>query len=194
MPRFEDTLEELYVPDRAAWRAWLAENHATSPGIWFVFYKKHTGQPTVAYPDLVKEALCFGWIDSKIKTLDADRYRQIVTPRKPKSAWSKINKGYVEELLAEGLLSPAGLAKIEAAQNDGSWTALDAVEAGIIPADLQAALTEFPPAQRGFDALSASHRKRLLFWMDAAKRPETRRIRIEQTLHALERGSSPLEP
>jgi len=192
MPRFEDTLEELYVPDRAAWRAWLAENHATSSGIWFVFYKKHTGQPTVVYADLVKEALCFGWIDSKVKALDTDRYRQMVTPRKPKSVWSKLNKGYIEELRAEGLLMPAGLAKIDAAQRDGSWTALDAAEAGTVPDDLQATLSETPALQQAWGALSPSARKRTLFWLDTAKRPETRKARIAQTIQALLDGHAPV--
>lgn len=188
MAKFEDTLPQLYVPDRASWRAWLAENHASSSGIWFVYYKKHTGQPSVAYPDVVRECLCFGWIDSKVKTLDDQRYRQIITPRKPKSVWSKLNKSYIEELLAEGLLTGAGLAKIEAAKADGSWTALDAVEAGLVPDDLQTALESNPAALARFTSLSLSKRKLILAPLQAAKRPETRQARILQALESLTRG------
>ena len=188
MAQFEDTLEQLYFPDRASWRAWLAENQATSSGIWFLYYKKHTGQPSVAYPDVVKECLCFGWIDSKIKTIDDQRYRQIITPRKPRSVWSKLNKSYIEELQAAGLLAPSGLAKIEAAKADGSWTTLDAVEAGLVPDDLQAALESNPAALERFTGLSLSKRKLILYSLQAAKRPETRQARLAQALESLTRG------
>jgi uncharacterized protein YdeI (YjbR/CyaY-like superfamily) len=85
MPKFEDQLETIYASDRAAWRAWLEKNQHTSPGIWLIYYKVKSGKPSVKYSEAVKEALCFGWIDSKVKSLDEDRYMQIFTPRKPKS-------------------------------------------------------------------------------------------------------------
>lgn len=102
----------VYFPTRAEWRAWLAANHATAPEIWFTFYKKHTKQPTLSYNDSVEEALCFGWIDGIEKSLDADRYALRFTPRKPKSNWSESNKQRVRRLIADGLMTPAGLAKI----------------------------------------------------------------------------------
>jgi uncharacterized protein YdeI (YjbR/CyaY-like superfamily) len=127
MSKFDDQLETIYAVDRKAWREWLSQNHCTSPGIWLVYYKVKSGEPSVQYSEAVKEALRFGWIDSKVKSLDEDRYKQIFTPRKPKSVWSKLNKQYLEELVQEGLMTDAGLQKISAAKQDGSWIALDDV-------------------------------------------------------------------
>ncbi len=95
MPKFDDQLETTYASDRRAWREWLEKNHLTLPGIWLIYYKVKSGKPSVQYSEAVKEALCFGWIDSKVKSLDEDRYMQIFTPRKPKSVWSKLNKQYI---------------------------------------------------------------------------------------------------
>jgi len=104
---FESTLATVYAQSRVVWREWLAINHQTSPGIWLVYYKVKSGKPSIRYPEAVKEALCFGWIDSKVKSLDSDRYQQIFTPRKPNSVWSKLNKQYIEELMAADLITPA---------------------------------------------------------------------------------------
>ena len=125
MPKFDDQLETIYAVDRKAWRDWLRQNHLTSPGIWLIYYKVKSGEPSVRYSEAVKEALCFGWIDSKVKSLDQDRYKQIFTPRKPKSVWSKLNKQYIEELIQAELMSDVGLQKITVAKQDGSWTTLD---------------------------------------------------------------------
>lgn len=131
----EEWLESIYASDRAVWRSWLERNHLTSSGIWLIYYKVKSGKPSVLYAEAVKEALCFGWIDSKVKSIDEERYQQIFTPRKPKSVWSKLNKQYIEELIDQGLMTDAGLAKITAAQQDNSWTILDAIEALIMPVD-----------------------------------------------------------
>ncbi|HEX3050007.1 MAG TPA: YdeI/OmpD-associated family protein [Aggregatilineaceae bacterium] len=174
--------EHYYPQDRAEFRQWLAENHTTSPGIWLIFYKKHTGQPTIPYPDAVEEALCFGWIDSTAKTLDEDRTIQLFTPRKPKSIWAKSNKQRVEKLIAQGLMTEAGLAKIEIAKQNGSWTLYDSVDALIIPDDLQAALNANDTARANFEAFSNSAKKMILWWIISAKRPETRAKRIQETV------------
>jgi uncharacterized protein YdeI (YjbR/CyaY-like superfamily) len=171
---------------------WLIENHRTSPGVWLIYYKVNSGKPSVTYPDVVKEALCFGWIDSKVKALDAERYMQVITPRKSKSVWSKFNKQYIEELTAQGLMTEAGFAKIAAAKQDGSWESLDAIEALIIPPDLEQALAANPDAQRYFTAFSKSVRKNILVWIYGAKRPETRLKRIEQTVIAVAVNKNPL--
>lgn len=118
---------------REEWREWLEKNHRTSFGLWLIYYKVKSGKPSVRYSEAVKEALCFGWIDSKVKSLDEERYMQIFTPRKPKSVWSKLNKQYIEELIEQGLMTIAGLEKIAAAKQNGSWNSLDAIEALIIP-------------------------------------------------------------
>ena len=103
-------LMTLQVRSRRQWRAWLEKHHASSPGVWFVFYKAHTGVKSVPYEDTVREALCFGWIDSLIKRLDDDRYALKVTPRQPTSKWSDINRNRWLELKTAGLLTSAGLA------------------------------------------------------------------------------------
>lgn len=170
----------------------VGKNHHTSIGIWLIYYKAKSGKPSVRYSEAVKEALCFGWIDSKVKSLDQDRYMQIFTPRKPKSVWSKLNKQYIEETVEQGLMTEAGLRKIDAAKQDGSWTTLDEVEALIIPMDLKRALDANETANRNFEAFSNSSKKNILFWIDNAKRPETRLQRIEQTISAAANNRNPL--
>lgn len=177
-----ENFETFYASNRQEWRDWLQANHATSPGIWLIYYKRGSGKPRVEYADAVEEALCFGWIDSKANTIDDERSMQMFTPRKAKSPWSKLNKTRIEALMAQGLMTPAGLAKIEAAKQDGSWTALDAVEALTVPADLQEALAANETARLNFEAFSKSARKTILWWIESAKRPETRAKRIEETV------------
>ena len=183
--------EAIYPPDRAAWRTWLEAHHENAKGIWLVYYKKGSGMPSIAYSDMVKECLCFGWIDSRVNTLDAARYLQLITPRKPKSVWSKINKGYVEELERENLLAPAGLRAIEVAKTNGSWTSLDEVEALTIPEDLAAALVANPTAQATFATYSPSTLKLALFRLAAAKRPKTRQKRLDEIIALSEAGKKP---
>ncbi len=172
------TLEQVYVADRAAWRQWLAANHATSPGIWLVFDKKSSRPDRLAYGDAVEEALCYGWIDSTVRTLDDARYVQLMAPRKPKSTWSRSNKVRVERLMAQGLMAAPGLACIERARANGAWESLDAVEALVVPSDLTRALRALPAAAKNFAAFSPSARKGYLHWISQAKRPETRADRV----------------
>lgn len=188
----EDTLKSIYASSRQEWRQWLRENHSTCIGIWLIYYKVKSGKPSVKYSEAVKEALCFGWIDSKVKSLDALTYMQIFTPRKPKSVWSKLNKQYIEELTEQGLMTEAGLIKIEAAKLDGSWTSLDAIEALIIPDDLQLALQANEIAFQNFQAFSNTSKKNILLWVTSARRLETRLNRIEQTVNAAAQNKNPL--
>jgi uncharacterized protein YdeI (YjbR/CyaY-like superfamily) len=192
MSQFEQQLATVYAQDRQQWRGWLEKNHQSVVGIWLIYYKVNSEKPSVQYSEAVKEALCFGWIDSKVKSLDTERYQQIFTPRKPKSVWSKLNKQYIEELITQGLMTEAGLQKIAAAKLDGSWTSLDAIEALIIPADFNQALAANETAKRNFEALSNSAKKNILFWIDSAKRSETRVKRIEQTIISAAENKNPL--
>ena len=166
---------------RAEWRAWLEENHARDQGVWFVSYKKATGKPRVEYGEAVEEALCFGWIDSKANGLDDERSMLWMSPRKPGTGWSRSNKERVERLMAEGRMAPAGLAKIEAAKRDGSWSALDAVEALEIPPDLGRALDSHADARRHFEDFPRSVKRAILEWISSAKKPETRAARVGET-------------
>jgi len=186
--------DERFQPaDRAAWRAWLASNHATATGVWAVTYRRAAGKPVVGYDDLVEEALCFGWIDSRPGKLDAERTMLRFTPRKRGSAWSRPNKDRVERLIADDSMTAAGLRAVEAARADGSWDALNEVDELRVPDDLAAALAGNPDAARGFEGMSASTRKPILFWVTSAKRPETRARRVAEAVRYVAVGRSPLE-
>jgi uncharacterized protein YdeI (YjbR/CyaY-like superfamily) len=184
--------EQFYASNREEWRAWLEQNHATARGVWLIYYKQNSGKPRVAYDEAVEEALCFGWVDSKPNSLDEERYMQLFSPRKPKSPWSKLNKQRVERLIEEGLMAPAGLEKIEAAKQDGSWNAYDAIEDLQVPEDLQQALTANEDAGRNFEAFSNTTRKQILWYITSAKRPETRQKRIEEIVANAAINKNPL--
>jgi uncharacterized protein YdeI (YjbR/CyaY-like superfamily) len=178
-----DHLERVGLTDRASWRAWLEEHHLRDTGVWLVSFKKTTGKPRVEYDDSVEEALCFGWIDSVVHTLDAERAMQLFTPRRPRSPWSQSNRIRVEQLLAAGLMRAGGLAKIEEAKRDGSWDAYAVVESLELPPDLRSAFDAGPPGSRSrFDAFSPSSRRAILWWVHSAKRPDTRARRIAQVV------------
>ena len=180
------SLEQVYVADRAAWRQWLATHHATSPGIWLVFDRKSSRADRLAYVDAVEEALCYGWIDSTVRSLDDARYVQLMTPRKPKSTWARTNKARVERLIALGLMAEAGLASIERAKANGSWESLDAVESLAVPDDLVKALRARPGASKNFAAFAPSARKGYLHWISQAVRAETRAQRIAHVVQLAE--------
>jgi uncharacterized protein YdeI (YjbR/CyaY-like superfamily) len=181
-----DTAPEVLAKDRAAWRRWLERNHSTSGPVWLVLAKKGSALRTVSYDEAVEEALCFAWIDSKASTVDDERYRLWFSPRKPGSGWSASNKRRLERLLAEGRVAPAGLAAIEAAKADGSWARLAASHSLTVPRDLASAFAVYPNARRHFDAFPPSTRRAILEWIDAAKRPETRARRVEETARLAE--------
>lgn len=192
MLKHDNQLETFSATDRQEWREWLKKNHRNSTGVWLIYYKVKSGKPSIRYSEAVKEALCFGWIDSKVKSLDKERYMQIFTPRKLKSVWSKLNKQYVEELIEQGLMTDAGIKKIEAAKQNGSWNKLDKIEALIIPLDLKQALEANETAHRYFEKFSNTVKKNILFWVESAKRSETRSKRIEQTITAAAQNKNPL--
>ena len=179
-----------YQPEgRAAWRKWLRANHAKSSGVWLVFLKGPARQMT--YEAAVEEALCFGWIDSLVRSIDEGSYMQLFTPRKPKSNWSALNKRRVASLIARKLMTPAGLAKIEAAKKNGSWTKLDAVEAMTVPADLARALAANTRAMAFFDAVAPSSRKGMLYWVNGVKSPELRAKRVAHVVSQCAKGLRP---
>lgn len=182
MPKSDHQQPTFYAQDRSEWRKWLEKNHATSDRVWLVYYKKGSGKPSVSYDEAVEEALCFGWIDSRVNVLDDERYMQIFTPRKPKSSWSKLNKQRVEQLIQNGLMTAAGLEKIASAKTDGSWSALDAIENLQLSADFLEALNANMTAYENFMAFSTSTKKNIVRWIESAKRPETRLKRIEETV------------
>lgn len=181
----------LHAKDRKTWRAWLVKYHAKLKEIWLVFYKKHTGKPTVSYEDAVQEALCFGWIDSTVRKLDEERYMQLFTPRKTGSNWSDLNKRRVKTLIEQGLMAEAGLRKIEEAKKNGSWRNLDAVEKLKVPPDLLKALSANGRAKKNFESLSPSRKKQFLYWIASAKTEVTRKKRINETVRLIEENRMP---
>ena len=176
-------LMTLNVRTRRQWRAWLAKHHKSSPGVWLVFYKAHTGVKSIPYEDAVREALCFGWIDSLIKRLDDDRYAFKVTPRKPTSKWSDLNRKRWAELEAAGELTPAGLA---AAPTHNTYAPRPVIPD--LPAYIAKALKADSRAWAFFRGLAPTYRRDFVVWIHMAKRAETRERRIRESIALLAAG------
>jgi len=169
----------IYHPlTRAQWRAWLAANHTVDRGVWVCSWRQATGRPRVAYEDLVEEALCFGWIDSTVNTLDDERGLNLMTHRKPKSTWTRLNRRRIASLDRAGLVTPAGWRAVEVAKANGWWTITDPVEDLLEPDDLAAALDDDPDARRQWDRFPPSARKAMLWWVISAVKDDTRARRV----------------
>jgi len=182
----------LELGTRAELRAWLAENHASSKGVELVIGKKGNPVVELSYDDAVEEGLAFGWIDSVGHRLDENRFSVRFTPRrKHGSPWARSNKERVARLTEAGLMTPAGLAAVEAAKADGSWDVLTDVDNLVVPPDLAQALSEAGAAEK-FEGLSASQRRMALYWIAGAKRAETRAKRISATVDAAREGRGPV--
>jgi uncharacterized protein YdeI (YjbR/CyaY-like superfamily) len=182
--------ERVAAATSAEWRSWLAANHVTSPGVWLVFFKKGSGIASIEWGEAVAEALCFGWIDSKVQSIDDERYEQYFTQRKPTSPWSKLNKEKIAELVADDRLAEAGYRTIEVAKENGSWSILDDAEALIVPDDLSAAFPD-NEARKFFDEMPPSARRNTLAWIALAKRGDTRARRIAATAAAAAKRERP---
>lgn len=182
---------EIVVESRAALRAWLSEHHAQKSGVWLVSYKKAAGDRYLPYGDIVRECLCFGWVDSLPRSKDDLRSMLWISPRKAGSNWSRVNKEIVAELDAAGLLTTAGRAVIDRARADGTWTALDAVEAGEVPDDLDRALG--PALRPVWDGWPRSVRRAALEILLNAKRAETRERKIGEIVAAATAGERPFQ-
>jgi uncharacterized protein YdeI (YjbR/CyaY-like superfamily) len=173
----------------ADWRAWLAENHDREKEIWVVYYKKGRGKKSLTYIEALEEALCFGWIDSTVRRLDEDRYKQRYTPRNADSVWSALNKARIAKLIASGRMAEPGLRKIKEAKKNGSWTRLDPVERSAASApELLEALAKHPKASGAFEKLPPSQKKLWSWWIISAKKAETRVRRIAAALVWIEAG------
>jgi uncharacterized protein YdeI (YjbR/CyaY-like superfamily) len=182
-PEMAKEIITLGVRTSPQWRRWLDKHHASSPGVWLVFYKDHTGVKSLPYEDSVREALCFGWVDSLIKRLDDDRYARKFSPRKPTSKWSDSNRQRWAELKANGRLCPPGLA---AAPTGNSSAAKPRIPE--LPAYIARALKANSRAWSCFRNLAPSHRRHFVGWIHIAKRPETRQRRIRESIALLARG------
>jgi len=184
-----DSAPVLTIGSRADLRAWLAKNHATAKATWLASYKKHHPD-YLAYEPQVEELLCWGWIDSVTRALDADRSMILIAPRNPKSAWSAINKAHVARARTSGAMTPAGEAKIAAALANGMWDFLNDVDALIDPPDLTQALTD-TGTKDFWTAQPRSIRRGTLEWIKTAKTAETRARRIRDVTDNATQGLRP---
>lgn len=184
----KDGVKIFYAESRAVWRNWLAENSTKEKNIWLLIYHKKSQTPSIYYDEALDEALCFGWIDSKSNKRDEQSFYQFFAKRNPKSNWSKVNKDKVEKLIEANLMTEAGLRMILIAKENGTWTALDEVEALINPPDLQAALDLNETAKSYFEAFPRSVKRGILEWLLNAKQTQTRLKRITEIVSLAEKN------
>jgi uncharacterized protein YdeI (YjbR/CyaY-like superfamily) len=185
-------LEELPFASAAAWRSWLEENHATSPGVWLMIAKKRSGIETVSYDEAVDEALCFGWIDGQKAKADEPYFLQRFTRRRDRSPWSRINTERVAALTEAGKMAPAGVRAVEAAKADGRWDAAYAGQASAeVPDDLQLALAGSPAAAAFFAELDKANRYAILYRIGSVRSADARARKIAAFVTDLERGVAP---
>ncbi len=172
---------------RKEWRAWLTKNHARANGLWLVFYKKNSGKKSVLYEEAVEEALCFGWIDGRIKRIDDEKYALRFSPRRRGSIWSESNKRRVARMIEKGCMTEIGLAKVEEAKRNDEWDKATRREnTATIPRELKQALEANVHAQRSFDSLPPSQKRLFIYWVTEAKKDETRLRRIRAAVRMLE--------
>lgn len=175
-------LPELYFQKDVEWYDWLLANHDKYKGVYLIFYKLEMNVPTMRWHEAVKVALCFGWIDSTVKSLGNGKRRQYFTPRNPKSPWSALNKKYIAELSEANLMHESGLKIIEIAKENGMWTYMDDVENLIIPNDLQQEFDQNPRAFENYTNFARGYKKSYLSWLKQAKREATRLKRIKEII------------
>ena len=184
-----DDLPILAFETPAAWEAWLAEHHATAPGVWLKLAKRGSGHASVTYAEALDVALAYGWIDGQKGRSDADWWLQRFTPRRPSSRWSQVNRDKALALIEAGRMQPAGMREVERARADGRWDAAYASQRTMtVPDDLRAALDANPAASAFFATLDGANRYAVLYRVQDAKRPETRARRIEQYVAMLAAG------
>lgn len=181
-PELKEGIKTTKAANEKKWRAWLKKNHLRERSVFLIIYRKSSGIPSVYYPEAVDQALCFGWIDSVPKKRDSESYYLLFSKRNPKSNWSGVNKRKVERLLALGWIEKAGLEMIALAKETGTWDALNHVEALIVPEDFQKLLQKNKRAKTNWEKFPPSAKRGILDWLHSAKRPETRKKRLAETI------------
>jgi len=186
--------DTLYITDRKHWRKWLEKNHDTKKEIWLIYYKKHSKKPRIPYDDAVEEAICFGWIDSTVKRIDDERYMQRYTPRRRDSIWSHTNVKRVKRMLDAGKITEAGLniipGEVMEAARAGNIDETFGKQGQVIPKvlptppDLEKALQKDKKAKSNWEKWAPSHKRRFVYWVEDAKKPETRERRIKRVVDA----------
>jgi uncharacterized protein YdeI (YjbR/CyaY-like superfamily) len=183
----------FFAADRAAWREWLAAHHDERTQVWLRLLKKHVREPGVSYAEAVEEALCWGWIDGLTNSWDERSYAVRFTPRKPGSVWSESNVARVTRMIAEGRMTPAGMALVDEAKRRGTWEQAASGRLDVTPPDLEAALAGVPAARARWEAWAPTHRRQYIYWVLDAKRPETRARRIADVVRRAAAGLRPGE-
>lgn len=186
MPSAHDRLPQLEVKSRAAWRAWLQEHHADAKGVWLVTWPR--GKGGLTYDDAIEEALCFGWVDARMRRHEDAAFAHVFGPRKPQSAWSAANRERVEALERRGLMRAAGRRAVAIGKANGAWRTVEATAAGAVPEALAAALARSPIAKRRFDAMTPATRATILRWIKGGTTPDARTERIRITVQLAQRG------
>jgi uncharacterized protein YdeI (YjbR/CyaY-like superfamily) len=177
-------MDELHFPSRASFRAWLSKNHSSSKGFWMVFYKAGTGKPQVRYDDAVEEALCYGWIDSIVKTVDGERYLRKFTPRTNAANWSPSNIERAKKMIAGGKMTKHGLAVFRPGK-----TVDRPMPSAEMTSETEKAFRDGGVLE-SFGSMAPSHRRRYMMWLNDAKRPETREKRLREVVEALRKGEA----
>ena len=184
-----DELSILLFATPGELESWLEREGADSEGVWLKIAKKGAAEPSVTYAEALELALCFGWIDSQKRGHDDQHFLQRFTPRRPRGRWSKINREKAEALIEVGAMRPAGLAEVEAAQADGRWeAAYEGQRTARVPDDLQRELDANRAAREFFAGLDSANRYAVIYRLNDAKKPETRRRRLRKFIAMLERG------
>lgn len=178
--------EYLYFTNRDEWRTWLEQNHAQKREAWLIHYKKHMGDSGISYEHAVEEALCFGWIDGLLRSIDGEKYALRYSPRKRNAIWAESNKKRAEMLISQGRMTRAGLEVIKQAKKSGEWHNATLRDKLIIPPDLDEALSLTKMGLRNFERLTPSRRKQLIWWITSAKRQETRKRRVSETVRLVQ--------
>lgn len=176
----------LCVLSRMEWRSWLQRNHDKADLVWLVYYKKHTGKPSINYADSVEEALCFGWIDSIKRSIDEEKYAYKFTPRRSKSKWSPLNIKRAKKLIDEGKMTQAGLELFNQREDyPDEFIKAKASKDLSLPAEMEAALRSNEEAWKNFTNLAPGYRKQYIGWLITAKKPETRERRLKEAIRLL---------
>ena len=179
-------MKKKLFKNRNEWRSWLEKNHDKETEIWLVFYKVKVKKKSIKYDEAVEEALCFGWIDSIVKRIDNEKHMQKYTPRRVNSNWSASNKARVNQLTTEGLMTESGLKAVEIAKQNGSWSKLDSIDIRLeTPKILKDAFAKNQKARKKFEELAPSRKKQFLWWIESAKRDDTKERRVKETIRLL---------
>jgi uncharacterized protein YdeI (YjbR/CyaY-like superfamily) len=178
--------------DSKEWRKWLEDNNSSETEVWVIIYKKKSGKKGLKYQEAIEEAICFGWIDSKMQSVDTLRFRQRFSPRKKNSIWSKNNKETAEKMIRTGKITQAGLETIDEAKRNGKWdTAYSSKVVSRIPKDLEKALKEKALSWKNFKKFSNSTKFQYIYWINSAKKDGTRRKRIVDVVNKAAQNIKP---